>query len=136
MVLECYHTLKKRYLVMNEQGQEPQFTDYIQQVGESTKAFVNTKLNVWTLTASEHIGILSARAVLFLVGLALVGMIFLFSSFALAFWLGTILESAPLGYLCVAGLYVLLSFAFWLFWKHWLRSIIILNFVNDMYNKR
>jgi len=87
---------------------EPKFTDQIADVFHEAKKYVEIKYKIAKLDATEKIAVVSSFLLAFFIILGLAfAMIFFFSA-ALAFYLGKIWDSLPLGFLCVAGIYALL----------------------------
>lgn len=122
---------------MDKQAKEDwQLQDHLDQLSDDAQGFLRTKRDMLILDVAERTGVLSAKAVMLLVGLAVVGMTMLFASLGLAHWLSVEFGDPMKGYLSVAGIYLLLGFALWLVWKYRLRDMIILNMVNEMYHDR
>jgi len=88
---------------------EQSLSDQIKQLVEEIKVYVNLRISYFRVQVAEFL-------IRFFSGLVLWGVIFLFlffmlvfSSFAFAHWFGSITGNLTLGYLIVAGAYILLA---------------------------
>lgn len=81
----------------------------IDKLSGDTKTLVEDYLKLFSIKQSEKLALLLGILFSFIILSVLLLIVILFSSFALAAWLNTILSGAYTGYLLVGGLYVLLT---------------------------
>ncbi|PHN06384.1 phage holin family protein [Flavilitoribacter nigricans] len=102
--------------------QEPQTeTDVLMEdVGESIgyiQGFISQEVESVKLEVAEKISIASSTVITSVVLTALGGFVAIFASIALAFYIGTRLNSNALGFLIVSGIFLALLFIVYLFRK-------------------
>ncbi len=97
----------------------------IAELADSLKKYLEIRLDLFKLDVIEK----SSRVISLLISVALIllvfSLFFLFASWALALWLGTLLGSQILGFLSVAGFFLLLTIVFYLLRKRLFLSSVI-----------
>lgn len=114
---------------MDNKQQFKESTDtLIEDVGESIgymRAYVEQEIESAKLTAAEKISIATSSVMTGFILALLAGLVFLFCSIALAFFLGSVFESVPLGFLSVAGIYLLVLLLVYIFRKRFITDKIV-----------
>jgi len=91
--------------------------DDINDLRKDILEYIEVKLDLIRLHAAENLSRISSNiATMAIIGYLLF-FIILFISFAAAFYIGSLLDSNELGFLCVSGFYTLLLFLFLIFRK-------------------
>lgn len=98
------------------------------------KAYLNIRLSLVGLHLSKRIATLTSAILTFIILLFIAAMFVAMLSFALVYWLGEILESFPLAFLIVAGLYALLGIVVYLGRRRFFMDPLIRRFNNTMAN--
>ncbi|MES2388342.1 MAG: hypothetical protein V4543_10095 [Bacteroidota bacterium] len=85
----------------------------IADMADNIKTYVEAKIDYERLSLLEKtVSILSVALSIIIV--SLVGLVFVFfASLALGFWLGSLTDSNALGFLCVAGIYLVAGLGLW-----------------------
>lgn len=100
-----------------------------------TKEYINTQIELLKLKTIRMGSAVLSSTLVFLVLGCVFSMVFLFLSIGLALYLGKIAGAVYIGFFVVAGLYVILGVAFYLFRKTILHKPIsdwvIKNFIDD-----
>ena len=117
-----------------EEGGELDFSTFMDGFVDDVKGYVDAQKHYLTLHATEKASTLMGKAVEHIVLFVVLGMTLLFLNVALAFYLGDLLSSRPLGFVIVAGFYLLLLGAFLFWWKNGARDRFILDRINDLNN--
>jgi uncharacterized membrane protein YobD (UPF0266 family) len=99
------------------------------------KAYFEAQKELTKLEVSEKIGRAAAYAFMGLVVVLLISTVFLMGSVALSLWLGTLLGSVTLGFLAVAGIYLVLGLLFYWLWNRVLKEKIILAIIRSMHDQ-
>ena len=115
-----------------EEGGELDFSTFMDGFVGDVKGYVHAQKHYLTLHATEKASTLMGKAVEHIVLFVVLGMTLLFLNVALAFYLGDLLSSRPLGFVIVAGFYLLLLGAFLLWWKNGARDRFVLDRINDL----
>lgn len=114
--------------------QELDFSDFMQGLVVDTKAYVRAEANHLTLHAIEKASTLLSMVVRKAVVFIMLGTALLFLNIALAIYLGDQLGSRPLGFVLVAGTYLLLLAIFQFWWSHGGRERFLIDRINDLSN--
>ncbi len=117
----------ERYARYTDPGTgKPDLGLFVEAVAADAKAYFEAQKELTTLAIGEKLGrfvaVLLAAVVLILV----LSAAFLMGSVALSLWLGGMLGSVMLGFLSVAGIYVVLGGLFYLLWRTMLRDKVTL----------
>ena len=115
-----------------DEGGELDFSTFMDGFVTDVKGYVEAQKHYLTLHVTEKAGTLMGKAVQQVVLFVVLGMALLFLNIALAFYLGDLLASRPLGFVIVAGFYLLLLGAFLLWWKNGARDRFVLDRINDL----
>lgn len=105
---------------MDRQEQQTETDLLMEDVGESIgyiQGFVNQEVRSIKLEVAEKISIASSSVITSVILAVLGGMVAFFAFTALAFYLGTLLDSNALGFLVVSGIFLALLFIVYLFRK-------------------
>jgi len=104
-------------------------------VVDDGKGWLDAQKNYGVLLGSEMLGKLSGTLLVAMVSALFIAAVLVMSSVALAIWLGRVLDDLALGFLAVAGIYLLLTVVFYLIWRHMIRDRITLSIINAAYEK-
>jgi Putative Actinobacterial Holin-X, holin superfamily III len=115
-----------------EDGGRLDFSAFMEAFVSDLKGYVSAQKQFLVLHLSEKASRAMGKALEHTVIFAVLGMSLLFMNVALALYLGNLLSSAPLGFLIVAGFYLLLLSAFLLWWRNGARDRFILDRINDL----
>jgi hypothetical protein len=119
---------------VDRQGPEdrtpPDLGVFLDHVTEDAKGWLEAQKEYTLLIVSERFGRMSASLAVVLLMALLVAGALLMSSIALGLYLGEQWNSMPLGFLCVAGLYLVLAVLFFLFGRRAVKDMITLNIIN------
>ncbi len=114
------------------EGGELDFSTFLSGSANDVKGYVGAQKRYLELHFSERAGILLSRLIANVVLSVAVGFALLFLNLALALYLGEMLGSAPLGFVLVAALYLLLLVIFRLWWTNGGRDRFVLDRINDL----
>jgi Putative Actinobacterial Holin-X, holin superfamily III len=114
------------------EGGELDFSSFMDGLVDDVKGYVHAQKHYLTLHATEKASTLMGKAVEQTVLFGVLGISLLFLNVALAFYLGDLLASRPLGFVIVAVFYLLLLGAFFLWWKNGARDRFVLDRINDL----
>lgn len=133
---------------MSDTEQDPRYTRFIRPgeenpdlglfmdaVVEDGKGWLEAQKNYGILLGSETAGKLSGTLLVAVVSALFIAAVLVMCSMALAIWLGRVLGDLALGFLSVAGIYLLLTVVFYFIWRHMLRDRITLALINAAYEK-
>lgn len=127
---------EERYARFTRPGEEePDLGVFMDAVVEDGKGWLEAQKNYGILFGSEKLGKLSGTLLVAVVSALFIGAVLVMSSVALAMWLGRIMGDLALGFLAVAGIYLLLTVIFYFIWRHILRDRITLAIINAAYEK-
>lgn len=127
---------KDRYARFIRPGEDnPDMGLFMDAVVEDGKGWVEAQKSYATLAGSEKLGKLSGTLLVAVVSTLFVAAILVMCSIALALWLGGVMGNLALGFLSVAGIYLLLTLVFYLIWRHMLRDRITLSIINAAYER-
>jgi hypothetical protein len=112
---------------------KPELGRLVEAVAADAKAYFEAQKALTTLEVSEKVGRGAAVSLLAVVLILIVSAAFLMGSVALSLWLAHLLHSTMLGFLAVAGLYLLLGVVFYLLWRTVLRDKVILTVIRSMH---
>ncbi len=115
-----------------EQGPDLDFSEFMDGLVVDVKAYVRAERDHFTLHATEKAAVLMGHALRQVVLFILLGTVLVFLSIALALYLGDLLASRPLGFVIVAGIYVVLLGAFQLWWSQGGSDRFVLDRINDL----
>lgn len=115
-----------------EEGGDLDFNTFMDGCVDDVKGYVHAQKHYLTLQVTEKASTLMGKAVEHVVLFGVLGMSLLFLNVALSFYLGDLLSSRPLGFVIVAGFYLLLLGAFLLWWKNGARDRFVLDRINDL----
>ncbi len=106
----------------------------LRDLSDDVKEYVNLRITLMRLNVTEKISgalakFISAGAVILLAVL-----FFVFASIGLAYWLGTVLENTALGFVSVAGFYLILAIIIHLWSGKGLKPSLTNMFINDFSN--
>jgi hypothetical protein len=120
---------------MDPETGRPELGSLLSAVMADAKAYFEAQKELTTLEVSEKIGRAAAYAFLVLVLVLVISAAFLMGSVALSLWLGTALGSTTLGFLAVAGIYLVLGLLFYWLWNRVLKERIILAIIRSMHDQ-
>lgn len=115
-----------------DEGGELDFNTFMDGFVDDVKGYVHAQKHYLTLHATEKASVLMGKAVQHIVLFVVLALALLFLNVALAFYLGDLLVSRPLGFVIVAGFYLLLLGAFLLWWKKGARDRFVLDRINEL----
>lgn len=125
-----------RYARFTRPGEEnPDLGLFMDAVVEDGKGWLEAQKAYGILVGSEKLGRLSGTLLVAVVSALFIGAVLVMCSVALAIWLGRMLGDMALGFLTVAGIFLLLTIIFYLIWRHMLRDRITLAIINAAYEK-
>ncbi|MBX2973134.1 MAG: hypothetical protein KF797_08525 [Flavobacteriales bacterium] len=126
----------ERYARFIRPGEDnPDLGVFMDAVVEDGKGWLEAQKQYATLAGSEKLGRLSGTLLVAVVSALFVGAVLFMGSIALAIWLGRVIGDMALGFLAVAGIFLLLTIIFYLIWRHILRDRITLSIINAAYEK-
>ncbi|MBK9176349.1 MAG: phage holin family protein [Flavobacteriales bacterium] len=114
------------------EGGHLDFSSFMDGLVGDMQGYAKAQRRYLTLHATEKASTLMGKAVEHTAIVVVLGMALLFLNVALAFYLGDLLASRPLGFVLVAGIYLLLLGAFLLWWKNGARDRFVLDRINDL----
>lgn len=115
-----------------DEGGDLDFTSFMDGMVDDVKGYVKAQKRYFTLQATEKVSTLMGKAIEQTAIVVLMGIGVLFLNVALAFFLGDLLASRPLGFVIVAGLYLMLLGGFLLWWRNGARDHFVLGRINDL----
>lgn len=118
---------------MAEPTQEKPRPD-IEEIVEELKSYVNTSIELYKLKTTEKGAEIAAAAIINLVMGALICMILLFFSLALAFFLSEYFDKMYMGFLIVAGIYALSAIVIYVSKDKWLKGTLVDNIIKAIYS--
>lgn len=98
------------------------------------QGYASAQKDYLMMHATEKACELMGKAVEQVAIFALLAMSLLFLNVALAYYLGDLLASLPLGFSVVAGFYLLVLGAFLIWWRSGARERFMMNRINDLSN--
>ena len=116
------------------QEQDIDFSEFMDGLVVDTKAYVRAEADHLRLQAIEKASVLMSMVVRKAVVFVLLGTALLFLNVAFAIPLGEQLNSAPLGYVIVAGTYLLFLAVFASWWSQGGRDRFLIDRINDLSN--
>ena len=116
----------------HEKDPQHDFSDFMDGLVSDVKGYVHAERDHLKLQATEKIATLLSKTIRQVMVATLLGAVLLFLSFALAYYLGELFASQPVGFALVAGLYLLLIGAYQLWWSQGGRERSILDHINDL----
>lgn len=126
----------ERYARFIRTGEDnPDLGMFMDAVVEDGKGWMEAQKAYGILVGSEKLGRLSGTLLVAVVSALFIAAVLVMSSVALAIWLGRLMGDLALGFLTVAGIYLLLTVVFYLIWRHMLRDRITLSIINAAYEK-
>jgi len=102
---------------------------------EDISEYIEVRLEQIKLSLAEIISRLISRSLSTIIILCLLMLIFLFLSFAAAFYIGHLLNSDHLGFLCVAGINLILLIAFLMFRRYLIDRPVIRSVISMFFPK-
>lgn len=115
-----------------EEGGPLDFSTFMDGTADDVKGYIKAQKEYLTLHLTEKASALMGKAVQSAVGISIAAMVLLFLNLALAFYVGDLLRSRPLGFVIVAGTYLLLLGIFQLWWSNGGRDRFVLDRINDL----
>ena len=110
------------------------FSSFMNRFADDVKGYVRAQKVYLTMQATDKASTLLAKAVQHVVLFVMLGIALLFLNIALAFYLGDLLSSRPLGFVLVSGFYLILLAAFFLWLNIGEKERFILGRINDFSN--
>lgn len=89
--------------------------DEIENIKKDIREYIEIKLDLLKIQAAEIISGLISKRRSFAVLIYLISLILVFLSFSAAYFMASVLSSNELGFLCVAGFYMVLLLTFLIF---------------------
>lgn len=114
------------------QGEELDFSNFMDGLVVDVKGYVHAEKEHLTLHVTEKAARLVSQSIRQLTVVTLSGAALLFLSLALALYLSELLASIPLGFVIVAGAYLILLGAYQLWWSQGGRERSLLDHINDL----
>lgn len=125
-----------RYERFTRPGEDnPDLGLFMDSVVDDGKGWLEAQKAYGILLGSEKLGKLSGTLLVAVVSSLFIAAVLVMSSVALAIWLGRMMGDMALGFLSVAGIFLLLTIVFYLIWRHMLRDRITLSIINAAYEK-
>ncbi|MBK9421459.1 MAG: phage holin family protein [Flavobacteriales bacterium] len=110
--------------------------DFLNSTMAEGKAYFAAQKDYLELQAYEQVGKAAGGMFSGLLSAVTILMFLLFASVALAFWLGTLIGSTALGFLCVGGIYLLTFLIVHFMVRDSIRSSFMLNVINSFYDDK
>jgi len=114
------------------EGGSLDFSSFMQRFADDMKGYVHAQRRYLTLHLTEKVSILMGKVMQQMVLFVALGMALLFLNIALALYLGDLLASRPLGFVVVAGFYLLLLGIFSLWWSNGGKDRFVIDRINDL----
>ena len=109
--------------------------DEINEIKKDVLEFIEVKLDLIRLHAAENLSRIFSKVAIIAVTGYLLFLIVMFLSFAAGYFIGSLLKSNELGFLCVAGFYFLLLILFLVYRKRIVERPIIKALVRLLFPK-
>ncbi len=106
----------------------------IDEIVEEVKAYINASMDLYKMKATEKGAVMASGAIINIVMAVLVLIIFLFASFALAFFLSEYFDNLYAGFLIIAGFYTLLAVIIYISKDKWLKNSLVNNIIKSAYS--
>lgn len=100
---------------------------------DDAKSYFEAQKEFYALTFSQQVGKLVGGLISNLLAAVLLSATLLFSSIALAIWLGTLVDSSALGFLIVAGIYLVFFLLFRVLWIAGLKNKLMISIINSIH---
>ncbi len=113
------------------EGERLDFTTFLDDAIRDVKALVRSQKQLIMMEAADKAANLSAKLIQSVVTAFVALCVLLFLNIALALYLGELLDSAALGFVCAAGLYALIGIVFSLYWKNGGKESFLIERIND-----
>lgn len=110
--------------------------DFLDTAVHEGKAYFAAQQEYLTLSAHKHIGKAAGSFFSVLLSAVTILMFLIFSSVALALWLGSLMESVALGFLAVGGAYLLAFLVIHYVARDAIRGSFMLNVINSFYDEK
>ncbi len=118
-------------LTATAEGERLDFTTFLDDAIADVKSLVHSQKQLIMMEAADKAANLSAKLIQSVVTAFVALFALLFLNIALALYLGELLNSAPLGFVCAAGLYALVGILFSLYWKNGGKDSFLIERIND-----
>lgn len=115
-----------------DEGGQLDFSSFMQRFADDVKGYVHAQRRYLTLHLTEKLSMLMSKVLQQVMLFVTLGMALLFLNIALALYLGDLLASRPLGFVLVAGFYLLLLGMFSLWWSNGGKDRFVLDRINDL----
>lgn len=119
-----------------ELGEGADIGDFLDTVVDEGKAYYAAQKKYLTLSAHQQIGKAAGGFFSVLLSSVSVLMFLVFISLALALWLGSLMQSLALGFLTVAGIYLLAFLIIHFVARKAIRGSFMLNVINSFYDEK
>lgn len=106
---------------------------WLEDIAQDAKAYADHTRDYYTLLASERVARATVGVFERFVAVITLSMAVLLVSIAGSLWIGALTGNAALGFLCMAGFYVLIWLAFRLFWTKSGRERFVVSIVNAIH---
>jgi hypothetical protein len=91
--------------------------DEIENIKKDIREYIEVRIDLLRIQAAENISLIISKLMFSVVVLLILSIVILFLSFAFGYFMASILHSNELGFLCVAGFYLVLLLLFLVFRK-------------------
>ena len=115
-----------------DEGSRTDFSVFMDGFVLDVKGYLNAQKHYLTLHATEKASTLMSKVLEQAVVFGMLAIALVFLNLALAFFLGDLLASRSLGFVIVAGIYVLFMAAFLLWWRNGARDRFVLDRINEL----
>lgn len=129
---EQHKTPKEPDLTATGEGEMLDFSTFTNGFVRDIQSYTTAQKRYLLLHASEKVSTLFAKLLRSTITAVALSFVLLFFNIALALLLGEQLHSVPLGFVCVAGIYLLLFGLFLLYWSNGGRDRFIVDRINDL----
>lgn len=131
--MQSTEQLHERDIHLDEtaEGERLDFTTFLDDAINDVKSLVRSQKDLIVMEAADKAATLSAKLIQSVVMAFAAVFVLLFLNIALAFYLGELLDSTPLGFVCAAALYALFALAFNLYWNSAGRDRFLIERIND-----
>lgn len=116
--------------------QEPEFNERINKAIDDLKDYFNLRLRLIHLNLAEKASAALSNMISSFVAMLFILLFFLFASFALSYWLGSLFNSQALGFITVAGIYLFFALLIQVFAKKPIRKKMMDSFIRDFTNEQ
>ena len=117
---------------LTSEGGPLDFTNFMEASGQDIKNYVAANKELLILTLAEKAFKMVVKVIHSAISLIALLAIILFLNTALALFVGDLLNSTALGFVIVAGFYLLLYGVYALWWKNSGHDKLFLNVINDL----